>query len=346
MRSLLACLALSLTSFAALAQSQPLQLPAAPEAAVLDSVLVQGTQPGPRMWRVTRGDHTLWILGTLRPLPRDMAWAAQEVDAIIARSGEVIAPGGAHAKLGVGGMFKVATLMPAAMKSIKNPGGAELDKVLPADLYARWLPLKQRYLGKTGKYDDYRPAMASIQLYSAAVHHAGLTGADFVGTTIAASAKRHGVKITDTGFEFPIDLDRKQLKAGIKTFAQPRPELECFKQSLDQLEPDVAAMKVRANAWAKGDLDILRSLRTEDLEPPCQKGEQEAAAFMQLPDIKRRVETAWLDAARAALERNQDSFASQSMDELLKPGGYLARLRSMGYVVHEPDEPEPEDADD
>ena len=43
---------------------------AAPEAKVLDAVVVSGTQPGPGLWRVSRDGREFWILGTLAPLPR------------------------------------------------------------------------------------------------------------------------------------------------------------------------------------------------------------------------------------------------------------------------------------
>jgi hypothetical protein len=333
------------TPIAASAQSAPAAPPEDRDAIVLDNVLVTGTQPGPRMWRISKGDHTLWVLGTLRPLPTQMAWASQEVDEVIARSGEVLAPGYAKAKLGVGDMFKAATLIPSAMKSIKNPDGAELKDVLPADLYARWLPLKLRYIGKSNKDNDRRPAIAAIELYGWAIKTVGLSNADIVWTTIAESAKRHGVKVTETGFTFPIDIDRKRLKAGIKTYSQARPELACFTESLDQLEPDLATMKLRANAWARGDLDVLRAMSSDDLQPPCLKPEQEAAAFMQMPEIKLKLETTWLAAARSALEHNQTSFASLPIEQILQPDGYLARLRSLGYTVHEPDEMDPKDED-
>ena len=45
-----------------------------PAQELLDEVLVTGEQPGPAMWKAKRGDHTLWIVGTLRPLPSKMTW--------------------------------------------------------------------------------------------------------------------------------------------------------------------------------------------------------------------------------------------------------------------------------
>ena len=155
---------LSSFSIAAGAQSGPAPAPDIAEPKLLESVLVQGTQPGPRLWRVTRDDHTLWILGTLRPLPKQMTWASQEVDAIIAQSGEVLAPGRASPRIGAGDMLKMATLMPSAMNSIKNPDGARLKEVLPPALYARWELARQRHMPDDRKVDRHRPTAAAIEL--------------------------------------------------------------------------------------------------------------------------------------------------------------------------------------
>ena len=44
----------------------------------LDEVLVTGERPGPAMWKVSKGDHTLWIMGTLSPLPSKMTWRSKQ----------------------------------------------------------------------------------------------------------------------------------------------------------------------------------------------------------------------------------------------------------------------------
>jgi hypothetical protein len=40
----------------------------------LDTVLVTGIRPGPALWKVSKGDHVLWILGTYSPMPKKMTW--------------------------------------------------------------------------------------------------------------------------------------------------------------------------------------------------------------------------------------------------------------------------------
>src|SRR3546814_5613268 len=52
----------------------------------MDAVVVSGVLPGPRMWRVSKGDNDLYILGTLSPLPKRMEWMSREVEDTIAHS--------------------------------------------------------------------------------------------------------------------------------------------------------------------------------------------------------------------------------------------------------------------
>ena len=56
---------------------------------------VSGVQPGPGLWQVRNSQgHTLWILGTVSPLPAKLDWRADEVQAVIASAQEVLGPPG------------------------------------------------------------------------------------------------------------------------------------------------------------------------------------------------------------------------------------------------------------
>lgn len=313
--------------------------------AQLDAVLVRGVQPGPRLWRVTRRGNTLWILGALTPLPTGMAWQAHEVEQVIAEAGVVLAPPRAAAKLGAGGMLKAATLMPSAMKSGKNADGDSLADVLAPDLYARWTAAKRDYIGGGDrKIDKLKPSLAALEFHGRAVSHAGLSNGK-VGEIVSASAKRHGLKPIPTGIEFVLDIDRKRFKGGIKAFAGTPPDIACFTETLDLIGPQLAQMQVRANAWARGDLDVLRRIGRADLLSPCRKIEQVALTFLQRPELESEVAAAWVKAASYALDQHRVSFATLPISSIVADDRYLPRLRALGYTVHEPDEPEPDDED-
>ncbi len=86
------------------------QAPTSAEPPTLGTVLVTGEQLGPGLWKVSKGDHVLWILGTQAPLPKKMSWRATEVEKTIAQSQEVLAD--ASAKVDVG-FFRMLTLLPS-----------------------------------------------------------------------------------------------------------------------------------------------------------------------------------------------------------------------------------------
>src|SRR5579863_8429293 len=137
MRTMLLCLLLP--PFGSVhAQSNVPSVQAQADPPTLDTVLVTGEQPGPGLWKVTGGDHVLWILGTQLPLPKKMTWRAQEVEKTIAQSQEVLAD--AAVKVDIG-FFRMLTLLPSLLSAKKNEQGAKLQDVLPAELYARWLAL-------------------------------------------------------------------------------------------------------------------------------------------------------------------------------------------------------------
>ena len=62
----LAACALTAISLAGAAATAVMTQPLASEAQ-LGEVLVVGKQPGPGLWRVSKGDHDLWIFATLTP---------------------------------------------------------------------------------------------------------------------------------------------------------------------------------------------------------------------------------------------------------------------------------------
>lgn len=311
--------------------------------ATLETVLVRGSQPGPGMWRVSRGNHVLWILGTLSPLPSVMTWQSTDVEAAIAHSQEVLDVGRPSAKIGVGTMFKMASLMPSALRTQHNPGGAHLKSILDPALYARWATARDRYVQSAKGLEDLRPVYASQQLYWSAVKSEGMSTTDVVGRVVEESAKSSGVPITDTGFSYPLELDRKQLKEQIEAVNRASGgDIACFTATLDRLDTELSAMKVRANAWAVGDVGALRGLARSDFQPPCRAVDEATMAFLRADEIKRKLRAAWLEAAERGLAKNESTFAYLPISDLLDDAGILRDLRQKGFQVEAPDD-EPAD---
>lgn len=321
---------------------------------VLDTVLVTGEQPGPGLWKVTRGDHVMWVLASYGPLSKGMTWRSQQVEARIAESQEVLYGGNVGIKPNIG-LLRGITLIPAALKAGKNPDGAKLKQVLPAETYARWLVLREKYMGKDDDAEKWRPVIALGMLQDKAMEKNGLGGGMNVHAVVGAAAKKHKVRIHRLKtVERVVRMDdpRGMLKAASKVKA---PDLECFTRDLGEMEPEIERARTRANAWARGDIGKLRELQRRDrkVEDECAfvfiaavtEGNSADAARMKklMADAKWHAEWAgvqaqneWLAAAQVALEKNPSTFAVLGLNDVLSPDGSLEKLRRLGYTVEEP----------
>lgn len=342
LKQVLPVLCLVLPAASAVAQSEaPPPAPAAVEAGanaeaepVPEKILVVGQKPGPGLWKVSKDGHVLWVFGTYSPLPEKMEWRSQQVESILAQSQAYLKPPGAHASVG---FFRGLTLLPNLIGLKKNPDGATLKDVLPAEVYARWQPLKAKYLGENDSIERERPIFAAETLFRAGLQKAGLSKGYEVQRKIDGIIKQHNIKVVKTGIELPTDAASSMLKDFKKSSLA---DTACFAKTLERLESDIDAMRVRANAWAKGDLEAIQKLRYPDQEAECGDAMMNAEFARNRPgfeNVKERMQAAWIGAAEKALAANTSTFATLRLADILKPDGYLAALQAKGYTVESPD---------
>ncbi|MGH8025338.1 MAG: TraB/GumN family protein, partial [Pseudoxanthomonas sp.] len=212
----------------------------------METVVVTGVQPGPGMWKVSKGDHVLWIMGTLTPLPKGMSWLSRDVEAVLAQADEVIDPPSANFDSDVG-VLRGMLMIPSLLKARKNPDGRTLREVLPAPLYARWFVLKAKYLGRDEGVEKWRPVFASQELYQAAIKKSGLTQTGVVGPVVNKLIKEKKIKRTPAMVKVMIENPKQAIK---EFSASPLADIECFEKTLTRLESDLPIMAARANAWS------------------------------------------------------------------------------------------------
>ncbi|VXB46332.1 Polysaccharide biosynthesis protein GumN [Luteimonas sp. 9C] len=311
----------------------------------METVVVTGVQPGPGLWRVRRGTHTLYILGTQSPLPKAMTWRSDEVREVLAEAGVVLGPPGVTVGSDIG-ILRGLTMLPAAMRASRNPDGATLDALLPADLYQRWSTLKARYLGRDRGIERKRPAIAVYELYRAALDANGLREGRVITPVLDEALKARDMALTPTTLEVKIDDPRQALADFRKEGTKPE-DVACMRHMLDVIERGLPQVAARANAWAVGDLDVLRATAGQGARvQACLSSflQTETARKRGLDDLEMQVRAHWLAAADEALTRHRVSFATLSVDDLLGTAGYLAALRPRVDAVLAPDEAD--DVDD
>lgn len=319
--------------------TDPAAPPAAPVSAddapvVPEQIVVVAQRPGPGMWKVAKGEHVLWVFGTHAPLPKNMEWRSQQVEAVIARSQEYLAPPGATASPG---FFKGITLLPHLIGIRKNPDGATLRDLMPPDDYARWTELKAKYLPGNEDAERERPIFAAEALVRVARKQAGLASDEAVRKRVQELVKKNKLKHTSSNIDLPMDNARSMLKNFKKTALK---DVACLSKTMATLEAEIAEASARANAWARGNLDEMRKLDFVERDQACFESVLDSAVFDAEPDFKNMrslMRQKWLAAAENALAANTSTFALMAVKDILDPNGPVAALAAKGYKVDAPD---------
>jgi len=314
--------------------------PATPAPQLIEKVMVSGEQPGPGMWKVSKGDNVLWIVGTFSPLPQKMTWRAKGIEAVIAKSKEILSQPRASVTAGKLGYFTTLMLLPAAIETKNNPDGATLKDVLPPEIYARWLIARDKYIDGYNTEDNdierWRPLFAAAELYSSGLKRAGLSSTNVVWPVIRDAAKKYNVKIVDLNYEPTLNDPRGAVRELNKTRLD---DVDCLVKTMARIETDIGNMRKGANAWAVGDIDVIRKLPADDQRAACEAIFRNAAFMKKLgqQDAFSQIENMWMAAADKALANNSVTLAVLPMGRLVAADGYIARLKAKGYVVREPD---------
>jgi uncharacterized protein YbaP (TraB family) len=326
------CLSLGLSLNAAWGQPAP-----ATEDSAVQNILVVGQRPGPALWKVTKDEHILWIFGTYSPLPKNMTWRSQQVENALAQSQELLEPPGSAFQVGWANSFNMLTAAPFLIGIKKNADGAHLQDVVPADVYARWTVLKTKYIGDDKSIEEERPIFAADTLFEKAIRASDMDKGYIIQDRVRELAKNWKIKRTSTTVMLPMENAR----AAVRDFKKAHlDDVECFTKTVNRLETDLDAMKVRANAWSMGNIDAIRKLSFPDQKQSCNAALVDSKWMGNLKDagnLQQRIKASWLTAAEKSLANNKATFAMLPMSDLLNADGLLATLRARGYQINEPD---------
>jgi uncharacterized protein YbaP (TraB family) len=296
------------------------ELPRTSPGSPVEEVLVTGEHPGPGLWKVSRGDHVLWILGTHSPLPKELVWRSQQVELVMTESQEVL------------GNYSATFTMEDG--DVLEAKGKSLRSLLPRKTYSQWLALKKKYLGRNAQVEKALPVTAALLLRSSAFDRAGLTNADQVWRQINSLADAYHVPVT-TAHQV-----NKVIRGGIPRDAKSqRIGVEYLIDTIANLEPELRVARVRANAWAVGDIDALK--KQMDADQNAAHLYASSWPFFQgdeLQSLIAETDRRWIEAAESALSRNHTTFAALPVFLLLRADGLLATLSAQGFVIEAPAE--------
>ncbi|MFT3907029.1 MAG: TraB/GumN family protein [Steroidobacteraceae bacterium] len=318
-----------------LALAAPLRAPDAatadnPPGASVEEVLVVGERSGPRLWKVSQGEHVLWILGTVDPLPAKLQWQSDAVDAVLANSQRVLLSGGVQIKAS---LFTRARLWLQWRKTRRNADDGTLQESLPPPMYERFARARQRYAPHDGDLEKMRPLIAAEQLYRAALGKSNLADRRKVERTVEQLAARYHLKPERVHIEIEATQQFGNEVLGGLAALPLEQQLQCMQVTLDDLDAGLVDLKRAANAWASGDVAALRAIPYRDQEISCR---DQLLGLPRIRQLREQVDAHWLEAAESALRDSPSTLAVLAMPDLLKSDGLLARLAARGYHVEGP----------
>lgn len=313
------------------------QSPAPPPVVDMASVQVTGEQPGPGLWKVTGPQgHVLWLLGTVSPIPAGVEWRSDEVERTISEADHVLGAPGWMPDMRIG-LMRGLTLLPLARKTAKDPQGRTLQQILDPATYARWLALKQTYLGRDRGIEKKRPMLASAELYAAFLKRNGLRESHQVTKALERAYEANDLTPQEGRLKLKIDDARGALKELQVTAVDDR---ACFERTLDTVEFQAPVLRERANAWAAGDIAALRRMAVMSMAQTCMGvvHDSEFARRRGWSDLPQQIRVHWLGLADAALSEHATTFSTVPVALLVGPEDYLGALAARGHVIEAPPE--------
>lgn len=287
------------------------QAVADPEAHMVQELVVTAPSGGPAWWRVSRGDSTVWILGTPSSLPKGFVWDERVLDRRMGAARAVILPPVATA-----GVFD---LFGALSARARMRGPAPLESRAPPALASRFVASTQRLGRAPGDYDRWNGVMAGIMMSADFRKRAGLELFAPL-PAIRRAAARRGVPVSyAASYKFmPI------LKVGMREMTPPV-EWACLQSAVEEIDGGVEPFARAARGWAVGDV------KSALLAP---RGFE--SCFNAIPagaDMARRSMADDTSAIEKALATPGQVVAVVSLRTLLADEGVLAQLRAAGFEV-------------
>jgi hypothetical protein len=290
----------------------------------MEVVLVLGQQPGPGLWKVSSGEHVMWILGEISPYPRKAKWTSKRFENLLGNSQELL--------LDFSGYWRADHTDTRRLASAEMlPDGTKLKDVIPPELYKRFEATARRFDARG--LEELYPFAATNRLVVSAMDSMDMKGFSARFTAEQLARKRH---LKTTYFSAPELPFEKRLT----NWQQPSNTV-CLERLVATIGDGGVGVRRLANAWSVGDIGTLRQLvpaysfsrdgfRAGECAAAMHGGERQAA------DYKRRRTQSWLNQAKRALRTNRRTMAVVPMSELFAPDGYLAALRAAGYEIEEP----------
>lgn len=296
---------------------------------VLIAAVARAEEPGgyqtPPIWRVTMGEHVLWVVGTIRPLPAGFTkepWSGPRLAQVAADATTYVGPP----------MIETRISNPlAALNALRHynalrriPRRETLADVLPAPMYDRFEQPRQQLGVRSRSVTRLRPMLAANELLEVALKKNGLTDRDF-SKSVRRLATRNGASAVKPQIKVSIG------EAVVLIRSLPESIELRMQATLDYLESGIQNAELTASLWRAGRLSDLYRY-DYSLVDRC----ADAAFSGDAADgVRERAWQLWRQAVLDALQHHAVSIASLPLHELTKADSPLCTLPAELAVHHD-----------
>lgn len=367
MRKIATLLLVAIASASALAQTASTK-----KLQELEEIVVTGRFPGPPLWKVSKGDHALWILPLIDMYPRKMDWDSRRVERLVAQSQEyLLQPSVREGFTGAVNPLVIFSLIFRAnniyVAGTQLPKGKTLSKMMPPELYRRFQALRSRYFPRKINVDHMTVMAAGETLQSEVLEHENLQMLHQGGVPPVIfeklqkwlkankSIRQVMPSVTGPGYVLTskdIKVMAKAIEKGVKSPEFAAWSVECMTQLVTWFERDLGPVKRRANAWARGHVEgLINPLPLYQRGDACSMSMERvkewpvakqlrkdnpqlfAALTVDRAPLVKQSREQWVAAAEKALENNTTTFAMLTINDVLDKDGLVAQLEAKGYKV-------------
>lgn len=282
---------------------------------VTDSIEIHPNRIGPVLWRLTKGESTVWVLGILPAQYEDTRWDDTRLRRIMRGSRVMILPVAPKADEAAIALAKAAAYLPV---------GQHLSDVVSPGAYDRFRQTVTHENLSLNAYTRMRPQTAGNDLYRDVLAKQQLTTS--MPEYIGHMAQKQKVPVIRAG-----EVDGSVLTKHVSNLDAAAGEA-CLVNYLDGIDYDETIFPKAVTAWGKGDIKTVIADYQDQPFLACDLANPDSAAFIQTYAVDMMV-----DALNVELATPGKSMAVVDISDLLRKGGVLDKMRAQGIEVTSPD---------
>jgi hypothetical protein len=286
----------------------------------IETVIVTAQAPGPAFWHLTKGDSEIWILGTLGPMPRKLAWNTAHLAKVIDGARVVLKPPEGSANI-----FEVGWFLLWNSSVLSMPDGKKLEDTLPPELKSRFVAARQLVKRDAGDYEDSPPVVAALKLENDFQKTNDLTWEEPRAAVEKIARAKH-VEVREIAHYSVLAMVKELLRL------PPEAGRICLESAIGDVEIRAVHAVPAAEAWAVGD---IKGIKANYSPGNLEKCARLTASFAKL--YERGVADS-LAAIDEALSKPGKTVMLIDIGSLLRNTGVAEKLRAQGVVIEGPPE--------